>query len=253
MMPPDLRRLGLPTRTKFTDEHHIMRVSHRNWNPPHLAKSQFNRKLVTHLRFSHGDLELELSFIVTGKRTFFYSSPGANRHLLSGLLGAKVSSYATGSISGYFGLCAVGVKQPGAQICILRGKEPLHTIGAYACMPVANAPAEACHIGRSMHAINDEEVISAGARFYEGNYSEGKSHSCSVLPNILTLEKTPDSCSRTFSSSSWVLTHFTENTTRELPSAETALISSMSSSSAASTLLSSFSTASVFLPVTSNV
>src|SRR5437667_387950 len=93
-------------------------------------------------------------------------------------------------------------------------------------MPVANAPAEACYIRRSMHAINDEEVISAGARFYKGNYSGGRTHSCSLLPNILTLENTQDSCSRTFRSSSWVLTHFTENTTRELASAETALISS---------------------------
>src|SRR5207245_11134204 len=110
-----------------------------------------------------------------------------------------------------------------------------------------------CCSPRRMHASNDEDVIYAGARFYKGNYSVGRSHSRSVLPNILTLEKTPDSCSRTFSSSSWVLTHFTENTTRELPSAETALISSMSSSSAASTLLSSFSTVSVFVPVTSKV
>src|SRR5204863_2191008 len=120
-------------------------------------------------------------------------------------------------------------------------------------MPVANAPAEAWYIRRSMHAINDEEVISAGARFYKGNHSGGRTHSRSLLPTILTLENTADSRSRTFRSSSWVLTHFTENTTRELPSAETALISSMSNSSASSTLLSSFSTASVFLPVTSNV
>src|SRR5437588_4497816 len=162
MMPPDLRRLGLPTRSKFTDEHHIMRVSHGNWDPSHLAECQFNRKLVTHLRFSHGDLELVLSFIVADERTFLYSSPGANRHLFPRLLGAKVSSYATSSIPGYLGLGAIGVEKPGAHICILRGKEPLHTVGAYTCMPVANASAEACYIRRIMHAINDYVVISSG-------------------------------------------------------------------------------------------
>src|SRR5438105_15285508 len=104
MMPPDLRRLGLPTRSKFTDEHHIMRVSHRNWDPSHLAECQFNRKLIAHLRFSHGDLELELSFIVTTQRTFFYSTPGPNRHRVLGLFGARVSCDAASSVAGYCGI-----------------------------------------------------------------------------------------------------------------------------------------------------
>jgi len=70
------------------------------------------------------------------------------------------------------------------------------------------------------------KVISAGARFYKGNDSGGRSHSCSGLPNILTLEKTPDSCSR--HSGSFLgspLTHFTEKVRRaKLPiKPETAL------------------------------
>jgi hypothetical protein len=143
-----------------------------------------------------------LIFIVACETASFYAGSGANCHFLSGLLRAKISCHAASSVAGYFSLGAIGIEQARTDIRILRREKPLHAVSTYACVPVANAVGEAHYVCRSVHTIDDEEIVPAGISFHKRNVGRGWAHSASLLPNNLTLEKTPDSCSATFNSSS---------------------------------------------------
>src|SRR3954462_3873316 len=49
---PDLGRLSLPSRSKFGDKHHEMRVPHGDRDAAHLAEGKLDGKLVAHLRLA---------------------------------------------------------------------------------------------------------------------------------------------------------------------------------------------------------
>src|SRR5262249_22552856 len=175
-----------------------------------------------------------------------------DRHLPFLRFRAQICGYATGSVSGDFSFRSIGIDQPGADIGVLRRKKPLHTIGPDSLMAVANMLAETCNISGQVHAIDNEEVITAGACLNKRN-SRRRTHSCSVAPRDLTVVKAADLCSCASNASSSRCTHLTENATRALPFADTALTSSIASSSLSMMSLSSLRMVSVLLPLTSKL
>src|SRR6185437_3622216 len=163
VMLADLRTLGLPTDREFVDENGKVRIAHGNRNSANFAESHLDKELVANLRFTHSSLKLKTHVSVRGQRAGLDPGSGANRDFLPGSFGAEIGCDAAGAIAGDFRFPTIGIQQASADVGILRGKEPFHTIGADAIVAVANRTRERNQIGRGMHAVNDEKVIAAGA------------------------------------------------------------------------------------------
>src|SRR5271163_1411349 len=66
---------------------------------------------------------------------------------------------------------------------IRSGKEPLHPIGSHTLMTIAEAPAAYGQILRRLPAINNQEVVAAGAGFYKWHDGSGRIHSALRSPH----------------------------------------------------------------------
>ena len=68
-------------------------------------------------------------------------------------------------------LGAIGVQQTNAQIGILGGQDPLHSVGADAIVPIADAAGELVNVAGRVGEIDDQKIVAAGRGFHEGTFA----------------------------------------------------------------------------------
>src|SRR6266536_5360648 len=213
MVLADFRRIGLPSWREFINEDNVMRIAHRDWGSAHLAKCHFDGELVPDLRFAHSRLELKFLFALRGQHTRLDSRPGSDPHLLPRSLRTQIGGDATRAIARDFRVGTVSINQSGANVRVLRWKQPLYAVGANSVVAMTNAPAECAEVRGHVHAVNDQKIIAASARLCE-RYCR-TTHSLCTGPSTATLSNAPDSfspfrtrvwCLRVPSHSKWIRT-----------------------------------------------
>src|SRR5438105_12075018 len=106
--------------------------------------------------------------LVSGARyqpAILYARSSLNANAFAAMLSCPIGGHAACPISGNFGVAAIGIDETGIDIgSVISRFDPLHTIGTYAGVPIANPFAESSNIWGSIFQFEDQEIVSAAMR-----------------------------------------------------------------------------------------
>src|SRR5882672_7635512 len=153
-----------------------MRIAHGDKDASNFTKSDLDGKLVPHLRLAHRGFKFVARLAPRGQYACLQPRIGADNNFFFFLLSTNIGSNTSGAVAGDFRFRSIRVEQARSYVSLLVWKNPLHTIRTDTLMPVANAAAEISQVCRSMHAVNDQEIIATGMCFHKRNNGRRRSH-----------------------------------------------------------------------------
>ncbi len=205
----NLRRLRLPIRLEAGHKQDVVGIAHRNRNPFHLIRASPYNQFLADFGLPHLGLKLIFAITPPGQDACFQASPGLKRDPFFPLLRANICRDAACAVTGDFRFRAVSIEQSNLNIRRCVWKHPLHSVGAYAFVPVANAPRKGSQVATNrrsidLQQIDQQKIIATRARFHKRDHHGRDAHSNSTGPNEVTLPSTADafncrnssSCSR---------------------------------------------------------
>src|SRR5271166_4475344 len=133
----DLGRLPLPVLGKLLYEHYVVRIPHRNRNPPHLLPMNSHREFGPHHRLAHFNLELIVELAARCQHASLQAGPSLDRDSLFLPFRANVRRHTARAIARNLRLRTIGVYQANLSICRGMRIYPFHSVRANAFMAVA--------------------------------------------------------------------------------------------------------------------
>ena len=129
-----------------------------------------------------------------------HSGAGANHDFRSVLSRTNLCRNTARAVAGDFRLRTIRIDQVRLHIRFRIGKQPFHAVGADSAMAIAQPAAECAKVAGSVCTFHHQKIVAASRRLRERDSRAllsiilRGSHSCSVIPSVVTLANAVDSC-----------------------------------------------------------